>query len=629
MKRNPVRTLSAEVARKIAAGEVIDRPNAILRELLDNAVDSECSSITVEIFGGGIEKIRVQDNGFGMTKEDLSSCARPHSTSKIVEAQDLLNLSTLGFRGEALASIAAVSRLTISSGNYRMKASISEDHIIEEIPLIQNGKGTIVESEGLFENYPARRVFLKRPQSENLLCKETFVEKSLPKPQISFRLYSDGILKLDLPETSSLIKRFTQALELKENYQLFSELKNESEDWSFSLVIGEPSVFRNNRKQILIYVNGRRVNEYSLVQAIEYGCQGFFPNGTHPVAALFVEIKPSLVDFNIHPAKKEIRFRDSTTLHHAVSQTVKEHFRRFGIKQSNEYEENHFSSDIPSFNFSDKSPFQNNNSISKNSFSSEKKQSNTSFADLRSRFFDYDKTSSNNNFSKIQENISFDNKELVNLALGETNSENKDFNEQNSPSNTNYFSRQTIPSSLENFKFVGTALNCFLIAQIDEVLYFIDQHAAHERILFDSLLENKTETQNLMIPYKIICQTTEEENYIEKTLPQLEKVGFSGKKTDDGTFEFFSVPARWKGCEQDLQDALLEKKVESKDILYSVLAMTACKAAIKDGNILDKITAEDLAKKALQLKDPHCPHGRPVWTTLSKMQLFERVRRIR
>lgn len=622
MKRNPVRTLSAEVARKIAAGEVIDRPNAILRELLDNAVDSECSSITVEIFGGGIEKIRVQDNGFGMTKEDLSSCARPHSTSKIVEAQDLLNLSTLGFRGEALASIAAVSRLTISSGNYRMKASISEDHIIEEIPLIQNGKGTIVESEGLFENYPARRVFLKRPQSENLLCKETFVEKSLPKPQISFRLYSDGILKLDLPETSSLIKRFTQALELKENYQLFSELKNESEDWSFSLVIGEPSVFRNNRKQILIYVNGRRVNEYSLVQAIEYGCQGFFPNGTHPVAALFVEIKPSLVDFNIHPAKKEIRFRDSTTLHHAVSQTVKEHFRRFGIKQSNEYEENHFSSDIPSFNFSD-------NSISKNSFSSEKKQSNTSFADLRSRFFDYDKTSSNNNFSRIQENISFDNKELVNLALGETNSENKDLDEQNSPSNTNYFSRQTIPSSLENFNFVGTALNCFLIAQIDEVLYFIDQHAAHERILFDSLLENKTETQNLMIPYKITCQTTEEENYIEKTLPQLKKVGFSGKKTDDGTFEFFSVPARWKGCEQDLQDALLEKKVESKDILYSVLAMTACKAAIKDGNILDKITAEDLAKKALQLKDPHCPHGRPVWTTLSKMQLFERVRRIR
>ena len=629
MKRNPVRTLSAEVARKIAAGEVIDRPNAILRELLDNAVDSECSSITVEIFGGGIEKIRVQDNGFGMTKEDLSSCARPHSTSKIVEAQDLLNLSTLGFRGEALASIAAVSRLTISSGNYRMKASISENHIIEEIPLIQNGKGTIVESEGLFENYPARRVFLKRPQSENLLCKETFVEKSLPKPQISFRLYSDGTLRLDLPETSSLIKRFTQALELKENYQLFSELKNKSEDWSFSLVIGEPSVFRNNRKQILIYVNGRRVNEYSLVQAIEYGCQGFFPNGTHPVAALFVEIKPSLVDFNIHPAKKEIRFRDSTTLHHAVSQTVKEHFRRFGIKQSNKYEENNFSSDIPSFNFSDKSPFQNNNSIPKSSFSSETKQSNTSFADLRSRFFDYDKTSSNNNFSRIQENIAFDNKELVNLALGETNSENKDLDEQNSPSNTNYFSRQTLPPSLENFKFVGTALNCFLIAQIDEVLYLIDQHAAHERILFDSLLENKTETQNLMIPYNIICQTTEEENYIEKTLPQLEKVGFSGKKTDDGTFEFFSVPARWKGCEQDLQDALLEKKVESKDILYSVLAMTACKAAIKDGNILDKITAEDLAKKALQLKDPHCPHGRPVWTTLSKMQLFERVRRIR
>ena len=170
---SPVRTLNAEVARKIAAGEVIDRPNAVVRELIDNAIDSGASQITVEITGGGIEKIRVIDNGCGMTKEDLQNCARPHATSKISTEVDLMNLSTLGFRGEALASIAAVARLSITSGGFKMRASITEDHIIEPVAVT---KGTIVQSEGLFENFPARRQFLKRPATEGLMCRNTFVE---------------------------------------------------------------------------------------------------------------------------------------------------------------------------------------------------------------------------------------------------------------------------------------------------------------------------------------------------------------------------------------------------------------------------------------------------------------------
>ena len=160
---NPVRTLNPEVARKIAAGEVIDRPNAIVRELMDNAVDSGATKITVEINGGGIDKIRVIDNGCGMTKEDLQNCARPHATSKISSEIDLMNLRTLGFRGEALASIAAVSRLSITSGQWKMQSSITQDHLLEPVA---EYKGTIVQSEGLFENFPARRQFLKRAATE-------------------------------------------------------------------------------------------------------------------------------------------------------------------------------------------------------------------------------------------------------------------------------------------------------------------------------------------------------------------------------------------------------------------------------------------------------------------------------
>ena len=178
--RNPVRMLKAEVARKIAAGEVIDRPNAIVRELMDNAIDSGADKITVEISEGGIEKIRVSDNGCGMSEEDLKNCAKPHSTSKISSESDLLNLSTLGFRGEALASIAAVSRLQIISSGLKMRSSITEDHLIEKT---SSTEGTIVLAEGLFENFPARRIFLKKASAEGVMCKNTFIEKSLPYPE--------------------------------------------------------------------------------------------------------------------------------------------------------------------------------------------------------------------------------------------------------------------------------------------------------------------------------------------------------------------------------------------------------------------------------------------------------------
>ena len=314
----PVKPLPPEVARKIAAGEVIDRPCAIVRELMDNAVDSGADSIQVEINGGGIDKIRIVDNGSGMTKDDLSACAKPHATSKIRVEEDLLSLSTLGFRGEALASIAAVSKLQITSARdgqaWKLEASVTQDHTITPANLAQ---GTVVQSESLFNDFPARRIFLKRPAAETTLCKQTFIEKALPRTDISFRLLVDGKQRLDLPKGQSLSSRFVEAMELSESSSLFYELHGSSDfdsentnkpDWKFTLIIGEPAVYRNDKKLIYIYVNGRRINEYSLIQAIDYGAQGFFPNGTHPVAVLFVEMNPAHVDFNIHPAKKRGSF---------------------------------------------------------------------------------------------------------------------------------------------------------------------------------------------------------------------------------------------------------------------------------------------------------------------------------
>ena len=330
-QKRAVHVLSEDVARKIAAGEVIDRPASIVREMLDNAVDSGANKIRLEIFGGGIEKIRVSDNGCGMSKEDLLTCARPHATSKISTENDLLTLDTLGFRGEALSSMAAVSRLELRSGLWKLNVSSTEDHILTQSSPV---KGTIVQTEGLFENFPARRIFLKRAASEALLCHSMFVEKALPRPDINFIFATDGEEKCNLFANQTLTERFVQGMDFSENEKLFFELENKSEDskWSFRLIIGEPSVTRQNRKHIFIYVNGRRIQEYSLLQAIEYGCEGYFPNGSHPATALFVDIDPALVDFNIHPAKREVRFKDNSRLHHEISSAVKNFFKQYTVK---------------------------------------------------------------------------------------------------------------------------------------------------------------------------------------------------------------------------------------------------------------------------------------------------------
>ena len=640
--RRPVRALSVDVARKIAAGEVIDRPAAIVRELLDNAVDSGATSINVEIEGGGIEKIRISDNGAGMTPDDLKNCARPHCTSKISESEDLLNLTTLGFRGEALASIAAVARLTISSGTKRMKASITEDHLIETIPPVQDGKGTIVMSEGLFENFPARRNFLKRPSSESMMCREVFTEKTLPRPDISFRLTVDGTIRADLPSGVTLAERFARALELKESTSLFAEIKSSGTEsdgiskWSFSLVIGEPSVYRNDRKHIYIFVNGRRVQEFSLMQAIEYGCQGFFPNGTHPVAALFLQVEPKLVDFNIHPAKREVRFKDISSVHHGVSSAVKNYFKSYGIKSAFEREQE----------VQEEIARNEKNSLFQAIIDNEQKRedSRVAGASLPASHFSSERNTDvkfnidhTRSYSSRLAEFALEKETRMDAAGrgydASRGAETKNIRFQTSASAAEM--RFSVPGSPafakkdEDFIYYGTIFGTFLMAQKGGVFYLIDQHAAHERILFNQLMSGGSEKQELLIPYEIKTNSKEEDDYLSSIQTTLSTAGFTCENKGNGTWIFTSIPARWSGSQKDLQEAIFEKQVSPQEIIYQIAAMTACKAAVKDGTILGPEAAEQLARDALNLKDPHCPHGRPVWTTLTKEELFARVRRTR
>lgn len=614
--KRPVRILPPEVARKIAAGEVIDRPNAIVRELMDNAIDSGADSITVEIYGGGIDKIRVIDNGSGMSREDMEIAATPHATSKISSEQDLLNLSTLGFRGEALSSIAAVSKLTIVSGEYKLETSVTEKNKITQVTPFN---GTTVQSENLFQNFPARRMFLKRSTTEGKMCFNTFIEKALPFRNIEFRFYQDGELKLNLPKEDSIQKRFTAACDYGRQKDLFFTQKNHAQDnsWSFELIIGEPGIYRNDRKEISIFVNNRKISEYSLMQAIEYGCMGYFPNGTHPVAALFVTIDSKLVDFNIHPAKKEVRFKDINELHHSVSNTTASFFKNSTIKSLKpeldaSYYENTFSkelfqspvsqSDTDYTGESGLSRYERLNApTSKNSFKAIEEKSYNS--DLRSVFM-------NNSKATYAQ-------KLAEMAYQE--------DEKTEPQ-TDSIPQNAVNS--DSIKYFGTTLGVFLLVEKDNTLYLIDQHAAHERILYDSIMTTKAKSQKLLIPYQIESQSTADDEYLESVKDQLEEKGFILKNNGNGSWQITEVHERWTGTERDLQTLLLDQKIAPDKILTYIAASTACKAAVKDGYYLDPETAKELALKALSLPDPHCPHGRPVWTAITKEKMFELVKRI-
>lgn len=613
---NPVHTLNPEVARKIAAGEVIDRPNAIIRELMDNAIDSKPSSITVEILGGGIEKIRIIDDGCGMSKDDLLICAKPHTTSKISSETDLMNLQTLGFRGEALSSIASVSRLSIQSGGWKIRKNILQDDQIEETALT---KGTIIQSEGLFDSFPARRIFLKRPGSEGIMCKNTFIEKALSKPEIAFKFISDGVTKVELPIVNSLKERFLDANNFSENATLFNEINNQSKEtdeqtkeplWKYTVIIGEPAISKPNKKDISIFVNKRKISEYSLVQAVEYGCQGFFPNGTYPVAAVFIDINPKLVDFNIHPAKKEVKFYDISELHHSLSSSIKNFMLNYCKTNFDNDKTADYAPDLD-FSFSETKIATPQQSIDSSSYQKHISYKMPSISeggdspktDFRSKYLGI-KTSSYSNTNNLAE-----------MAL-------KISSNQNNPEKTD---DEIIEKS--KVKFIGFTLGTFLLAEKNDCLYILDQHAVHERILFDKIISSQGKSQALLIPYKIKTESKVQDNQIEKIKDELTKIGFTTEKKCDGEWEITSIPERWTGSEYELKSLILVKHTEPKEIIRSIAALTACKAAIKDGYVIDRDVAEKLVEQAFQLPDPHCPHGRPIYTVLSREQLFSLVKR--
>ena len=326
-----IRLLDTDVAARIAAGEVIERPFSIVRELIDNALDAGASEIDVQLHSGGLGQVEVHDNGHGIARSDLERTAVRHATSKISDERDLLRVTTLGFRGEALASIAACARLEVVT---RTRSAATASRLIADsrerhVSGAAAAPGTRIRVTRLFADLPARRRFLRRPGTETTMCRRTVLEKALAHPRVAFRLSVDGAMDTVLAAAEPRL-RVADVLgspvlpdDLFEGQRDFGEFR-------VTVIGARPELARRDRSRLMVFVNRRRIQQFGLAQAVEYGYGAIVPGGSHPVACLFVEIAPHLVDFNVHPAKREARFRNLAPLHQAVVQVAQQAAVRFG-----------------------------------------------------------------------------------------------------------------------------------------------------------------------------------------------------------------------------------------------------------------------------------------------------------
>jgi len=570
-----IQILREDVARRIAAGEVIDRPAAVVRELLDNAIDAGAAEISLFIEEGGNKTIRVVDNGNGMGREDLSLCILPHATSKIRIIEDLEHTTSLGFRGEALSSIAAVSRLEIAS---RRKDETGPANIIT----VEGGKllrekpgpgnpGTAALVENLFYNMPARKKFLKRPQTEASLCRAVFLEKAAAFPEIGFKLYSDNVLKLFLPADASIGRIET----IRGDGTICESFAGSGEGFSVEVIAAPPHVTERDRRLIHIYANTRRINEFTLVQAVTHGYAGYVPGGLFPFAFVYVRTDPAFIDFNIHPAKREARFRNLPEIRSLLVYTIKNHLALRHTTRPLEV----FGSvrdEAPEQTFSwDSSPVSATDKVAGD-----------------------DPAGKGNTIEAVTPGIP---DEIPN--------------------------KETTGDKTERIVFYGQVWKVFLLASRGHEFFLVDQHAAHERLLYDALCAKSPRAMPLLVPIPIDAEP-DTGDLLERHSVLFSDHGFSLVKINDSKWEIRAVPEELaEAGAGELADMLAGIAKTPGDLVREIRSRIACRKAIKEGDMLDPVTALSLVRQALALHEPRCPHGRPVWLAFSREELYRRFQR--
>ena len=477
VQRPPVEILAPEVSRRIAAGEVIERPASVVRELVDNSIDAGADAIDISWTGGGADLLRVHDNGCGLTRQDLELCWHSHATSKIRSLEDLDRSRTLGFRGEALSSIAAVSTLTITTARpevesgFRMTVDQAVLKGIEPAPPVS---GTTVEVRRLFANLPARRRFLSRPQAETTAIRNVLLDKAMPFPSVRFT-YSSEQSPTVLPPRDR-IGRVADVFGRVAPIQSLHEISGTGDGFSIHIVATQPEIVRRDRRYIRVFVNNRRVWEYGLVQAVEYAYQDVQHGGLFPVAAVFVDIQPELVDFNIHPAKREVRIRSAAEVHHRLVEILRSFLKAYTVKTvryDREFREESFYPAGPA------GPTRSAGPTGPTASQPTSPQQYRQNAAERPPF-------------------AYQVRAIPPLTPDspQTESAPPPFPEATGTLDLEHARHAADAADLH---VEGTLFGTYIIAEWQDTAFLIDQHAAHERLLYNHLREHRT-TQTLLVP---------------------------------------------------------------------------------------------------------------------------------
>ena len=652
---------------KIAAGEVVERPSSVVKELVENAIDAKSTAITVEIKDGGTSFIRISDNGCGIDPSDIKTAFLRHSTSKIRSVEDLLTISSLGFRGEALSSISAVSMVELLTK--------TKDAICGIRYVIEGGKeksmeeaaspdGTTFFVRNLFYNTPARKKFLKSSMTEAGYIHELMIRLALSHPEISFKFINNGQTKLHSSGNHSLKDVIYQVYGRDISNNLV-EIDAQENGVHIKGYIGKPSVFRGNRNFETYFVNGRYIKSNIIAKGIEDAYKGYLMQHQYPFCVLQFEMDGSDLDVNVHPTKMELRFSNQQALYDFVFRTVREGLERKEYIPQVTVEEpkkpvvktpvtpvqktvtktpvTPVQKPVPKPAVT---PIQKPETLepAKKPVTPQERNLDYFLAQMRERVkVDYANREKKENKSPYQQK--FEQKtQMVREERPKPEPKPEVKKEEkpvtvSEPQQMELFDKKLLAEeSIKEHKIIGQLFETYWLVEFDEKLFIIDQHAAHEKVLYERTLKglkNKEHTSQMLNPPMVISLSMQEEALLKKYMQQFTDLGYEIEHFGGMEYQICAVPGNLYNINKkelfiEILDNLSELSGRNNpELILEKIASMSCKAAVKGNMKLSRMEMESLIKELLTLDNPYqCPHGRPTIISMSKYEIEKKFKRI-
>lgn len=648
-----INILDKDTSNKIAAGEVVERPSSVVKELVENSIDANAKNITVEIEDGGARLIRIIDDGDGIVEEDIEKAFMPHATSKITKVEDIYSITSLGFRGEALPSIASVAKVTLKSKP--VSQEFGKEIAIEGGEVLERGdsslnNGTIIEVQDLFYNVPARKKFLKSSSKEASAIGDIITRIALANPDISIKYFNNGKKVVHTYGNGKIVDtiRTIYGKQISESIIYF---ENPGDKITIHGYIGSEEIARGSRTHQSIYVNGRYIKNRTLTVAVENAFKSFATCNKFPFFVLFIEIYPEFVDVNIHPTKSEIKFDNERAIFKMIFDAVHKSLREEVMDSFNMPEEDLrdkevvFQTEVPeiekiSFDIKEKTDVKLPIELNINN------ESDFEYTTPNNTVNEYTSQLVNEPVNKpaiISNEIYVEDKQVNEASLdsGATLGKSNEVYSTCNIEHKSYDTRVYIPDTQAKFPkldVIGQFNKTYILAQQGEILYMIDQHAAHEKILFEKYYKDiKNQSiviQPLLVP-SVVHLSLDDYAVYEENLSLFNDTGFTVEDFGSNSVILKEVPyflgkidskSLFLSMIDDLKNLGFGKPIEIK---YNKIASMACRAAVKANDYLTNLEMSKLIEELRFIDDPfHCPHGRPTIIKYTSYELDKKFRRI-